>query len=142
MLFLQPGTHSLPFVPSKACPCMDLSSAALALRAPPKALAALALDDWRNTPSHTSLLLQHWVWFSLCGPQRAPGSGWPSLCQHPAAFATHLPGTRYVPGPGLGSRDTGVGQTGVLQPFQGLQPDGEDRTTWRAEACGGHGEDL
>lgn len=65
---------SLSFVPSKACPCMDLSSAALALGAPPQGPAALASDHWRDSP-HTPLLLQHSVWFSVCGPQHVPGSG-------------------------------------------------------------------
>lgn len=75
--------------------------------------------------------------FSVCGPQHAPGSGWPGLCQHPAAFATRLSGTRYVPGTGLGSSDIGLGQTGVPQPLQGLQPGGEDGTMPWAESCGG-----
>lgn len=104
-----------------------------------EALAALASDDWRDSPS--SLLLQHWVWFSLCGLQRAPGSGWPNQCQHPVAFATHLPGTHYMPGTGLGSWDTGGCQTNMFYPLQGWQPGRGNRSTlrtiWRAKFCGG-----
>ena len=73
---------------------MDLSLATLAGGVPPEVLAALTSHPGRDTPF--PLALQQWVQFSVCGLQRgAPGSGWPSLCQHPTAFATcyHAPVT-------------------------------------------------
>lgn len=78
--------RSLSFVPSEAYPCVDGSSASLALGVSPQGPGCSCLRSLERLPHRPSSLLQHWVWFSMCGPQRAPGSGWSSLCQHSAAL--------------------------------------------------------
>lgn len=130
MLLLLPGTP-FPFLSCHQEPAHAWISAQQPLLCEflPEALPALTSDEWRDPPS--SLLLWHWLCFSLCGLQCALGSVWLSLCQHLTTFATHLPGTHYMPGTGLGTWDVGVSQKTVSLPWQGLQPSRGNRSTPR-----------